>query len=76
MVKLNKFVKRKDCAANTSNFILKIDKLFDCLNSKHKFSKCAYRCALQNNNNIFDYLTEMIPYFKALKIISNKKYIV
>lgn len=66
LVHLNKFVQRKTCALSTAQFVAKIDKLFDCLNSKKLFDKNPYRSALQENNTISEYLIEMISYFEEI----------
>lgn len=60
----------KDCentALSTADFVEKINKLFDCLNSHVLYDKNPYRSALCKNNNIEAYLKEMKVYFQNIK---------
>ena len=64
----------KNDAMSTADFLLKINSLFDCLNSKSKFSPNPMNCALLKGNNIESYLKEMFEYISKIKyIVPSKK---
>lgn len=71
MVGLNKFGNMNDVALSTSKFVEKIDKLFDCLNSKYLYHKNPYSCAIQKNNNVHVFLLEMLQYFEKIQPKTN-----
>lgn len=64
---LNKFSENvQPFVVSTLTFFEKIDQLFDCLNSKNKYDKNVYRCALTHDNKVNDHLNEMLPYFEFI----------
>lgn len=73
LVELDKITSSPEIATSTANFIEKIDKLFDCLNSKELFDPNLYKCALQKDNHVYIYLQEMIHYFKNISAKTKNK---
>lgn len=56
-------------ATATYNFIEKMDKLFDCLNSKSKYSKNKFGNAFTVNSEIAAFLDYMADYVSKIKIV-------
>ena len=53
----------------------KLDKLFDCLNSKSLYNANPFCSAIQNdeNNKVLQFLKGIIPFLKTIKLVNNKK---
>ncbi|XP_037928665.1 uncharacterized protein LOC119663067 [Teleopsis dalmanni] len=62
-----------EVAVATANFIEKIDKIFDCMNSCTLYSKNPYSCALQVDGIVINYIKEFILYFNSVKFTDPKK---
>lgn len=67
MADLNAFGDRTEIAIATSTFLMKIDRMFDCLNCKRLFDRNPYKCSLQKNNEVKFYLESMLDYFKIVE---------
>ena len=73
---LNKFLECvKQNTPATWAFFEKVDKLFDCLNSKCLFDGNQFRSALQHHDKSvpFKFLTDMIDYIGKIKLSNGKK---
>ena len=58
----------KEIALSTANFIFKLNKLFDNMNSTNKFSKNPDKCALSiDQTNIFENLKQSVEWIKQWK---------
>lgn len=70
-IQLNKISScNKEIACSTYKFIEKIDKLFDCLNSKTKYEKNPFRCAFITNNEVDTYLEFMVNYISNTALVN------
>lgn len=54
-------------ALSTANFIEKIDRLFDNLNSRNLFHRNPQKCGLQLNSPVYTNLEIMLDYFQNIK---------
>lgn len=59
-------------AKATAEFIRKMDRLFDCLNSRHMNEKNMFKLPLRQNNHVEENLKEMVPYLENLKLVEKK----
>lgn len=62
----------KPYVLSTANFLSKIDKTFDNLNSKVLFDPNQQKCALKINNAVNENLNFMLSYFENVKPINRK----
>lgn len=67
LIQAGKFTCNDDALA-TANFIAKVNNLFDCLNSRSLYSSSPHKSALQKNNTVYNFLKEMVAYFKEISI--------
>ncbi|XP_037929646.1 uncharacterized protein LOC119664178, partial [Teleopsis dalmanni] len=63
----------KEDALATANFVEKMDKIFDYMNSTTLYSKNPFCCALQKNSVGFNYIKEFLIYFGSLKFVDSTK---
>ena len=70
---ITKFKKSStELALSTVQFVKKIDKIFDCLNSGSLYSDNCYRSVIQLNSEAFIYFLE---YLESVKFVDHKKHV-
>lgn len=62
-----------DLALSTADFIKKIDKVFDCMNSQSLYGDNSYRSAIQIGNVPYEYIKEFLSYWEDVKFLDSKK---
>lgn len=60
-----------DIANSTANFIEKVDKVFDCLNSGSLSNRNIYKTGLKKDNIVYKYIESFLEYVTKVKVNSN-----
>jgi len=57
---------------DTASFIVKVDTIFDCMNSGSLYGDNLYRSAIQLNSKSFTFIKYILSYLKNVKFIDSK----